>query len=348
MRLVSLLTLAVALGSIATLAACAGSSPGPTALVPSASSPGTAKLRLMRREASPLTCDTTRRLRARVAHGGFSKPATSLQRYLYVVDACGPAVDVLRAGKYDELGYISNGVIEPSDAFVDSNGNLYVADQSDVTEYAPGNWNAPSFTYNANAYVPFAVTTDANGNVYEADEGSSSDVGVINEYYQNRNVAIASCAPLNGEDLILGIAVDSQNDVFASVFDYSTEAAELVEYRGGLNNCSSLTVLPLAGAGFGGLALDKNGNLLIANLDGVVDVVDAPSYSSVNATIGSGFCAPDNVRLNRSNKLAFVTDICNNNVTVVNYPSGTNRTVLGTGNGLSEPYAAVEAPNAVY
>jgi hypothetical protein len=52
--------------------------------------------------------------------------------------------------------------------------------------------------------------------------------------------------------------------------------------------------------------------------------------------------------LNKANKLPFVTDTCNFTVTIVNYLQGTNVTVLGTGNGLSEPEAAVEHPNAVY
>jgi len=76
--------------------------------------------------------------------------------------------------------------------------------------------------------------------------------------------------------------------------------------------------------------------------------VQSPNYNTVSRTIGSGLSCAQNVRLNEANTLAFVTDVCNNTVTVVNYGGGSNTRVLGAGNGLTRPVAAVEDPNAVY
>jgi hypothetical protein len=348
MRSISALKLAAAIGAIALLPACAGSSQTATSLVPSSGlAIGAPEER--GRGAGPLsTCNDQRGRRARTAHRHQGKLAIT-QRYVYVADACGSAIDVLNARSYDELGSITSGVNFPDDAFVDPHGDLYVANYSgnNVTEYAPGNWTSPSFTYSANMNTPIAVTADTHGNVYDAN-GNGSLTPVINEYYENRNISIASCQPIS-YGFIFGIAVDSRNDVFVAEFDNTLGSFELLEFVGGLNNCGSRTVLPLPSAdlGDGGIALDKNANLLIAN-GGRVEVVDAPSYSTINATIGTGFCFAINVHLNRSNKLAFVTDVSCNTVTVVRYPSGTNVTVLGTGNGLSIPRAAVEQPNAVY
>jgi hypothetical protein len=342
MRPVSIIALTAALGSTGLLAACAGGSPAPTSVLPSSSSPlGTARYGRGGGASRLSTCITVRRHRARMARGGSPRPATLPQPYVYIADDCGPIIDVDQRGNYDELGFITTGVSSPYDAFVDSKGNLYVANVSgpSITEYAPGNWSAPNFTYNVNMTYPDAVTADVHGNVYEGDE-----LGVINEYHQNDNVSIASCSLPSSS--VYSVAVDGHNDVFAAVFDGFTETLEIVEYPGGLNNCDSLTVLPVPSAG-SGIALDKNANLLIA-AGGEVEVVDAPSYNTLNATIGSGFSGANNVRLNKNNTLAFVTDVSNETVTVVNYPSGTNRIVLGSGNGLSDPVAAVEAPNAVY
>jgi len=344
MRIVLGLSLTAATGAIALLAGCAGNSPGSSSLVPNASAPfGTALG--PRARVSPLgTCTTERRLRARMTHNQFAKPAKGLP-YLYVVDACGPVVDVLNGKTYYELGSITNGLNAPRDAFVDRKGNLYVANfnGANVTEYAAGNWSAPSFTYDVNMVNPQEVTADANGNVYEADSAN----GFINEYYQGSNIAITSCQP---GYFTYGVAVDGRNDVFAETTDDNNGQPELVEYPGGLNNCPSPTVLPLPSADVGGgfpVAVDKNANLLIPNGDDV-EVVDAStSYGTVNASLGGFECA-SNVTLNKANTLAFVTDSCADTVTVVNYPTLTIANVLGSGNGLSEPYAAVAAPNAVY
>ncbi|HZV77398.1 MAG TPA: hypothetical protein VFF63_06555 [Candidatus Babeliales bacterium] len=271
--------------------------------------------------------------------------------YLYVADTCEPAIDVLQSKTYYEVGSITNGMSNPGGVFADAKGNLYVFNigsgglgSGNVTEYAPNDWSEPIFTYNADIYDPTAVTVDAHGNVYAGVYGNPSGSS-INEYYQQQNVA-ASCS--TGSQNATGLAVDGQNDVFAALSNSNGSAFELVEYVGGLNGCGQ-TALPLPSADMNGgnIALDKNGNLLIPN-GASVEVVDAPGYSTVNTTIGTGFGCANNVTLNKANTLAFVTDICNDTVTVVNYPGGANAAVLETGNGIFDPVAAVEHPNAVY
>ncbi|MBV9263117.1 MAG: hypothetical protein JO324_02270, partial [Candidatus Eremiobacteraeota bacterium] len=77
------------------------------------------------------------------------------------------------------------------------------------------------------------------------------------------------------------------------------------------------------------------------------EVIDPP-YTSVTRTIGSGFSGAINVKLNKKNTLAFVADYGNNTVTIVNYVTGANVTVLGRANGVVSPRAVVDWPNAVY
>jgi len=345
MRPVCVFSLAAALGAIALLPACAGNSPGSSSLVPSstaflaASRPG--------ERGRPLTgCSGERRAQQEMAHSQPVKAEKGVAE-LYVLDICEPSIDVFNAKTYRELGSIASGLDQPDDLFVDRKGNLYVSNETldgDVTEYTSGE---PIFTYSANMGRPYVVTTDAKGDVYEGDTYN----GYINEYSQHQNNGtVASCQPVaDGNDAVVGLAVDSHNDVFAEINDTDTFSYELVEYPGGLTGCPSPAVLPLPTADMAGypMAIDKNGNLLIPVL-GSVEVVDGPSYSTVNATIGSGFQCAANVTLNRANTLAYVTDECNDTVTVVNYPSGTNVTVLGSGNGLTDPQAAVASLNAVY
>lgn len=324
MRPISVLTFTAVLGAVALLPACSagGGSPAQSSLVPAAPGSG------------PTGPRPTHRITHAVA-----------QPYVYVADlsynSIAGVIDVLHTGNYDELGWFDAGLDTPVDLFLDRYGNLYAANQfgPSVTEYAPGNWSEPSFTYSSGMKYPTAVTVDFHGNVYENDSSS------INQYYQGRNHPVAHCGTPQG-GYFQGIAVDNHGDVFTAVLAPYVYTETLYEYEGGLNGCNA-TALSVPVSEVAALALDKNSNLILAN-NGNVEVVDAPGYSEVNETIGSGFACAQNVHLNKANRLAFVTDVCNRTVTVVNYQTGENEVVLGNYFGLQTPASAVEQPNAVY
>jgi hypothetical protein len=262
-------------------------------------------------------------------------PHSIIPRDLYVGDLNTNAVDVLRNKTYREVGAITSGVDSPVGLFLDTRGNLYVANQfgGDVSEYAPGNMGAPNFIYNSAMGIPGGVTVDRHGNVYEADYGN----GLVNEYFQGSNVAVSACSTPGGA---AGVAVDTAGDVFVTY--QQNGVYTLAEFVGGLRGCR-LTVLQTLGSTGGGLALDANGKLLEA--DGNAVVVIPPPYTGISGTIGSGFSGAATVNLNRKNTLAFVADYSNITVTVINYPGGTNQTVLSNGFGL--PFSVVDWPNFV-
>lgn len=323
MRLFSASSLAVTVAAILLLPACGGSTPSEISLVPHAASPS-------------FVVPRHRRVTHAVA-----------QPYVYVADtgfASGSTdgvIDVLHTGNYRELGYFTAGIDLPLDVFLDFSGNLYVVNYvtQDVTEYAPSKWGAPAFTYDTDTYLPQAVAVDLNGNVYVSD----SD-GYVGEYYQARNHTVEHCLLPEGYSTS-GVAVDSAGDVFASG-ENSSYGSAIFEYKGGLTGCKA-TKLAVSGNGTTGLAVDKKSNLILADGSNV-EVVDAPNYNAVNATIGSGFTCAARVHLNKPNTLAFVTDTCNDTVTVVDYQTGKNELVMGANYGLSQPTSAVEQPNAVY
>jgi hypothetical protein len=263
--------------------------------------------------------------------------ASDYSHDLYVADTGTNGIHLFHGRKYRSVGSITKGIDYPVDVFLDSHSNLYVANlnAANVVEYAPGNTAFPVFTYTADMLYPSAVTTDQKGHLFEGEQ-----TGTINEYDVDANSTIAVCTPSSGFQ-ITGLGVDRLDDVFAAITDTG-----IVEYTGGLQPSCSEKSLPVA-INPRGIALDNNGNLVVA-AGAAVDVIDAPSYDRVTSTIGSGFSCAANVRLNKANTLAFVSDLCNNTVTVVRYPSGTNVTVLGGANGLVNPSAAVDWPNAVY
>ncbi|MBV8725915.1 MAG: hypothetical protein JO078_10140 [Candidatus Eremiobacteraeota bacterium] len=258
--------------------------------------------------------------------------AYTAPRALYVLDKATGLVDVLKNKSYAEIGSISDGGT-PFGVALDRSGNVYVANTAGRIDEFPPNSNTPSFTYNAGMSSAFEVTVDNHGDVFEVDKSS------INEYYQGVNQVLYTCSI---SPFPSGIAVDSNNDVFVGVGG----SDQILEFVGGLRGCNP-TVLGVSIQAYG-MAVDKAGNLVVCG-PGTVDVI-APPYTSVTRTIGSGWVSPWTVAISRDNKYAFVTDINDSRevVQVVNYQTGANVTTLGGGNGLVQPIAAVDGPNAVY
>ncbi|MBV9027641.1 MAG: hypothetical protein JO311_03420 [Candidatus Eremiobacteraeota bacterium] len=274
---------------------------------------------------------------------------TRLKKLLYVTDTFGNSVKIFKEGSYRDAGAITAGISGPTGDFLDKRGNLYVANfnGADITEYNQGA-TTPSFTYSASLVQPFHVTTDAHGNLYVADNNKSSN-GFVAEYFPGVDAVVQACTPgPNGNNAgVYGVAVDASGDVFAAYILPGDTSAAIAEYPGGLKSCSQQT-LPVQVGSPADVTLDQANNLIVPDeLAKTVDVI-APPYTNVTRTIGSGFAVPAQVTLNKANTLAFVTDPSNGTVTIVNYQTGANVTVLGTQNGLGQPYGAVEAPNAVY
>jgi hypothetical protein len=274
--------------------------------------------------------------------------------WLYVTDSTDSglnAVKIFRNGTYKNIGTISTGILGPVGDWLDKNGNLYVANSlgPNVTEYT-SNTTTPSFTYSQSMQAPQSVATDAHGNVFEADLGAGSTQGHVNEYAQGSDNAIGSCyAGLHsgGNTGAYGVAVDKNGDVFVSYGIPGSGGAGIDEYMGGLGSCNEQK-LAITYASPGGVAVDAANDLVVCDPASSVVYVIPPPYISVPRTIGIGFSKPTAVTLSKDNTRAFVTDVGNHTVTIVNYQTGANMTVLGPANGLSAPKGAVDGPNAVY
>lgn len=261
-------------------------------------------------------------------------------RAIYVADLSENIIKILTNTYYHELGTITNGITSPGALSLDQFGNLYVANATNVTEYPPGG-AYPSFTYDSTLGGPNGVAVDSHGNVYEVDGAT----GYINQFFQKVNVVNERCPSPPSEFAVGGVAVDKNGDVFVGYA--GAVSGEIVEYQGGLQNCTA-TVLGVSVLYPGSLALDSSNDLIIADLvSGTVDVANPP-YSTITRTIGAGFASPSGVSVNRKNKLAFVSDYFNRNVTVINYQTGANIKVLGSTNGITAANGVVDGPNAVY
>ncbi|HYL27169.1 MAG TPA: hypothetical protein VEW74_04985, partial [Candidatus Nitrosotalea sp.] len=98
--------------------------------------------------------------------------------YLYVADPAAQKVVVFDPS-YSVVKTYTSGLATPAGDFVDANGNLFVANESDCThgnvaEYPHGATSA-SFTYTAGLACPIAVGADKHGNVYVFDAGPGAN-----------------------------------------------------------------------------------------------------------------------------------------------------------------------------
>ena len=89
-------------------------------------------------------------------------------------------------------------------------------------------------------------------------------------------------------------------------------------------------------------------NILVCDQTGAAVDVIAPPYTSITGTLGSGYVAPFHVTINKTNKVAYVSDDAAATVDILSYPSGSPIFTLGSGQGLVDPYSAVYGANAVY
>jgi len=282
--------------------------------------------------------------RAMVAHTDRALPTTlnigKLKADLFVDDSSHDAVEILKNGTWHNLGSITQGIAYPNGNWVDSRRNLYVTNAFDSSAYISeyGRSGKLKFTYSSGMKFPAAVATDSEGNVYEADSFTG-----VNEYRQGSNVVVASCPQLGGGQR--GIAVDSHRNVFVT-YGNGSDAGAIEEYSGGLAGCPAKTLGVALGLP-GGIALDKNANLLVCDeTNRSVDVIASP-YSQISGYLGSDYLYPLDVSINQDNSQAYVTDWGDIEVDVLSYPSGSKIATLNSNNGIRQPTGAVDGSNFV-
>jgi hypothetical protein len=272
----------------------------------------------------------------------MSPDKKKMAKDLFVSDWGTGAVEILKNKSWQNVGSITDGMDGPEGTWVDSKGNLYVANYEgiDITEYAKGT-SSPTYTYNSGMDDPIGVTTDRQDNVYESDWQG----GYVSEYAQGSNTQIKKCSP---GGVVEGVAVDSKGDVFVAYYTYTDYEGRIAEYKGGLSGCSG-TALGATVEYPGGMVLDKSNNLLIC--DQAAETVDVikPPYNSISGTLGSGYSNPFGVTVNKKNTQAYVvnTSLTAGYVLVLSYPGGSTEDTLGSSNGLEEPVSAVDSENHV-
>ena len=306
------------------------------------------------------------------AGNGSQKRAASTYTYLYVTDPKVGKLEVLDPS-YNIVETITNGLSNPVGDFVDSQGNLYVANEKNcsgggnVVEY-PLSATSPSFTYTQGLICPMYVGADSKGHVFVFDYGYGTLSMFLAEFNQGSDQQIATWSTCNTGyyafcDAPTGLAVGPNDSLFVTLYGAAHGSLNpfwvvddiLFNYKN-----EQLYVAGNNGPG-GGTAVDKKLNILVgaypvpgsgslrrASGSGQWGIVKSPLHCGTECTYHNlkykGFTFVSALALSANHKRLYVADYGGSTLTVLKYPSGAFVTALGAKNGLTDPDGVAIGP----
>ena len=259
------------------LAGCSGSSTQTPALSGAANSLGQA--------AGPQLI-SMRAVAPNTSHG-FMR-AIDAQTHLVYMSSWGTAsvVDVLTMNG-QQVGQITNGLVEPQGLFVDTKGSLWVANTSNVLVYPRGSLS-PSKTLSDSVGFPIDVTVCPDGSAYVADlyDNSNSNHASIQVY------APGSTTPTGNLDYANDfrnpfLTCDAAGNIFVALLTGDTVGDGLViEFPHGKQKGAKDLGIVLQSPG--GIKPDNAGNLLVTDLIGHTITEYAENGSPTGQSIATG------------------------------------------------------------
>jgi hypothetical protein len=218
---------------------------------------------------------------------GFMK-AIGARTQLVYMSSWGTAsvVDVLTM-KGKQVGQITNGLAEPQGLFVDTKGNLWVANGSNVVVYPRGGLS-PSTTLTDSVGDPTDVTVCPDGTAYVADlyDNSSSNHSSIQVY------ARGSTTPTDNLDYATDfrnpfLTCDAAGNVFVAILTgESAGDGGVVEFPHGKQKGAKDLGIVLQSPG--GIKPDNAGNLLVTDLIDHTITEYTENGSSTGQSIATG------------------------------------------------------------
>jgi sugar lactone lactonase YvrE len=216
-------------------------------------------------------------------------------QYLYVADQSPYRIDIFLRDDPSKgvVDSISKGVSSPDGIWVDSSGNLYVAneDQSTndrVTVYAKGG-HRPIRVYKAHILCASDVAVASDGTVYVADPCGRGYNGRVHVFGPGGTKQTRILYPDGAPG---SVTVDAQNNLYVGMTSNKTGWAQVKRYRPGATKGVDM-LRPLSIVSIAGVAVDDHGALLVADQDhGTIDVFTGAHSKHPSRVINTGQSYP--------------------------------------------------------
>ena len=262
-------TLALVVG----LAACSGTAPSPQTPAGPQVVPGIV------RAAGTVVRFGGPRSRVQSSPGWISPDARKKQRsLLYASSYDGGFINIYKERGNDQapIGKLTTDLVSPQGMVVDAHHQLWVANTNafNVVAFKRGS-TTPFTTLSDPNYFPISVGVDSNGTVYAANAESSTGPPGNVTVWTKGNTNPTGTLTYAGFMIVLGVGVDSSNNVYVTYIPKSGPPA-MVEFAAGTTTGQPVAIQD---ANVGDMSFDKSGNMLLETLTNVLGVW-APPYTS--------------------------------------------------------------------
>jgi hypothetical protein len=233
---------------------------------------------------------------------------------LYVADAQASDIMIYPQGQINAqpIGQITDGISHPFGITLDSHGTLYVANAGNatVTEY-PGGSTTPNVTLSDGISDPIAVAVDSVGRVYV----SESAAGTILEFAPNSLHPSRKTTKLSYPD---GMITDA-NDALYATYSNSPPPSGVATCAPELRDCKKLSLTTSLAAD---VKIDLQGDIAVADDDANKIDIFSPEGSELLRTIDAGYSAPQEIALDRKDRILYLADFSYGSADLYNYKTG--------------------------
>lgn len=270
----------------------------------------------------------------RLPRGRMSSEAVAAKALVYVADLGDMSIHIFhQQGKNQQpIGTITDDLAFPAGMTVDTKGNLYVADESQVGSqwmvpvFAPGQ-TSPSKTYTTDLSSPTDVAVAKDGTVYISNFNELHD-GWVAVYPRGKTAHEYRLSDFSGGSP-LTLALDAHGNLYV-LYDINSQGSSAVnEYAPGAKTGTNLNLTFSFG---GGIQVDKSGNVLVAQQLGPPAIlVFPPGKTLPSKTIYErNDDQPFSMAINQGSRALFAVDVVANTANRFAYPSGRLQYVAAT------------------
>jgi hypothetical protein len=271
------------------------------------------------------------------------KELAPLKKLIYVSCFAGGFVNIYKQAGFNQapIGQIT-GLMNPNGLYVDSTGNLYVANESahQILVYPPGA-TTPSKTLDDTGWDPVDIAIDTDGTVYVANllTSAGAQPGSVS-VYKNGSLTVSYLINDPNFQRVNSVALTKTHTLYVTnnLATLPTGPGDIITFKRGSHGPGHLPAIKLKFAG--GIKFDSTGDFVTTDqVDPAIErykVGKAKPFQSLTTT-----GEPYRVGLNTTEAFVYVANATNSEVDQYSYPA------LKMVNKITKGFSATNQPIGV-